>query len=344
MFKKVFMAGFVFAVSILVAEIFLRVIGLNYTASPLAPDPVLHHTHQKNIRFINYYRKNEFTPHPMFFDAEGRVKNPHQPLTWNSDASTRVILMGDSFVEGAQVPFDASFFGILAYRRPSDATLINAGVPSYSPVPELLQWRHELSPLKPTHVVLMLFMNDIVNDLEYASIGGATLPTLPAAVPGPKQKWYTPIWHGSYLCRLARRFQEGIFFTEQRMFHGPSGENHRESQDLTPLTEAALISLISEIRASGSALLLTAVPSKQRHFDPAGNWNEPEFADKIKQWAGRNQVDYLDLATAFRQAGINDPLFFKNDIHFTAAGHALVAAELMNILPGWTTIATDPVP
>jgi len=336
MVKKLLLAVAGLSISLLAGELFLRVLGINYAAVPMMPDPVLHHVHQKNIRFINFNRKNEFHPHPMYFDPAGRVNNPQSTIEWNPTAATRIILMGDSFVEGAQVPFEQSFYGILASRCPPDATILNAGVGSYSPVLERLQWKHELASLNPTHVVLMLYMNDIGNDAQYAAKAGVHSQVLPDAVPGPRLRWYTPVWHRSYLCRLIRRCQESIIPGRKRMFNAVvEGEYALESPDISSLTASALLALKMEINKGHCEFVLTAVPSKKRHFNPKATWAEPEFADKVKRWADENKIAYIDLADRFRKADPTIPLFFQRDIHFTAAGHAIIAETLAEYLPGW---------
>jgi len=336
LFKKTVLAGFALSIGLAFAELLLRLLGINYAAVPMIPDPILHHVHQKNIRFLNYNRKNEFPSHSMYFDSEGRVNNPDVPMYWNSNASTRVILMGDSFMEAAQVSFENTTFGRLVAGKPPDSCIINAGVGSYSPVLYRLQWKKDLAALQPSHVVLLLYVNDLGNDSDYTAIAGEGPDALPEAVPGPKQKWYTPVWHGSYFCRLLRRIQQQYMHNnDRRIFSAVHGDYAKESPVLNPTTLASILDLKTAVENSGSKFILTAVPSKQRHFNPQGPWNEPEFADKMMHWAGENRIEFIDLAERFRRAGQVAPLFFTTDIHYTAAGHALTAEGIAERLPGW---------
>lgn len=320
------------------AEFFLRLLGINYAAVPMIPDATLHHVHEKNIRFYNYNRNNEFPAHLMYFDADGRVNNPNAPMSWTTSATTRVILMGDSFMEAAQVSYKDSTFGLLATGKPPDSCILNAGVGSYSPVLYRLQWKKDLAALRASHVVLLLYVNDLGNDADYAAIAGTGLDVLPDFVPGPKRKWYTPVWHRSYFCRLLRRIQQRYMpQNEQRMFSAVHGEYATESPALNPITLNAVLDLKNSVESSGATFILTAVPSKQRNFNPQGPWSELEFSDKIQLWAREKGIAFIDLTERFRLADRNVPLFFTKDIHFTAAGHALTAEAIAEHLPGWST-------
>ena len=104
------------------------------------------------------------------------------------------------------------------------------------------------------------------------------------------------------------------------------------------------------MRRSGAEIILTAVPSKERTLARTRRTGEPTFSDKVRAWAEANGVPFVDLEVAFYAAadaavdvgaareGVGEPLFLARDIHFTSAGHQLVAETLATAHP---TIFTD---
>jgi phospholipase/lecithinase/hemolysin len=58
--------------------------------------------------------------------------------------------------------------------------------------------------------------------------------------------------------------------------------------------------------------------------------------DAVKAWGGREGVPVFDLVPAFRNAFAADGTWyhFRNDKHWTAAGHRLAAETLAALLRG----------
>jgi hypothetical protein len=52
----------------------------------------------------------------------------------------------------------------------------------------------------------------------------------------------------------------------------------------------------------------------------------------LAAWAARSGTAYLDLLPAMRAAGQTQPLYFRTDRHWTAAGHALAAGVIKDYL------------
>ena len=85
----------------------------------------------------------------------------------------RILLLGDSFTFGLRVGADEVFARRLEQqlraRFPSvPVEVVNAGVISYCPLLEYLQYRHHLHSLDPDLVVLNFDMSDVQDHLAYA--------------------------------------------------------------------------------------------------------------------------------------------------------------------------------
>ncbi len=88
------------------------------------------------------------------------------------------------------------------------------------------------------------------------------------------------------------------------------------------------------VQASGTQLVIMAVPSRYRLMGDGKLRVDSDFHAKVKAWSAEHAVDFLDLSDAFDQAaGAGPELFFRQDIHFTAAGHAVTAATIARVFP-----------
>src|SRR4051794_38074976 len=94
--------------SLLAIEIVLRSFGLGLGNSPLEGDPVLHHVHPKNYKFVAFSGTGEYGGFLIQYDNDGfRVGSNSRSRPY------RVLVLGDSYVEANQVPHDQSFVGRL---------------------------------------------------------------------------------------------------------------------------------------------------------------------------------------------------------------------------------------
>ncbi len=92
------------------------------------------------------------------------------PALRPTGSARRVVVYGDSFIEGEFVADDSSFVRVLehdlAKRAPTE--VVNAGVAGWGPDQSFLRMQRELPTLKPAAVVLAIFadndMGDIVRD------------------------------------------------------------------------------------------------------------------------------------------------------------------------------------
>jgi len=138
----------------------------------MEPDPYLHHVHPKNYSFVQQHPSGELGGFQIRYDADGRVVR-NTPLALDipkNAAPCRIALMGDSFTEAGQVPFEASFAGLLEEAARRSCEVRNYGVRSYSPAIYLVQWTRDVQPWHPTHVFLLLFGNDVREDVNFRVI------------------------------------------------------------------------------------------------------------------------------------------------------------------------------
>lgn len=329
------MTGGIVAAAV-VAELTLRLLGLGYGNVHMEPSELLHHAHPRDHRFVSYHRSGEYGGHVVYYDEAGRRADPSPRAAEAASTRTIVAFMGDSFVEALQVSFEQSFVGRLDRMSEGRATIYNYGTSSYSPALYLLQWRHRVQHISPTHVFVMLFGNDVRDDAEMTEIaergpGGEIL-----SVSGRPDSSLARLARSTYLGRLIRKVQLQLAW--QWEHRGEAAEGARfafveENPELSTLTRRYLRTLVEEVRDAGATVVLTAVPSRAQTLSGGEGNRHPTFHDHVRVWAEKHGVPFVDLAQAFEAAEATEPLFFARDIHFTAAGHRVVAEALAAAYP-----------
>lgn len=328
-----------------VAEFALRRMALNVGRVSTLSDPVLHHVHQPGITEVFSDPAGEIRPHPVRFAPDGRIVDAAaESAAAVPDRPHRVALLGDSFVEAAQVDYRNSFAGLLAQRWAPVAGVRNYGVASYSPVLHRLQWMHSIASWRPTHVLLMLYDNDVADDPMYASVAVRGPDGSIAAVPGTGRNWITRLGRASYLARFLRSTWLRWQWNRRMARNGSAAGNGRPRYpDAMPaLTASQLLDLASRVRAAGGVFVLTAVPRPPGEAERLRAEGRPTFSEVCRAWARTNGLAFLDLQAPFDRAdGGHEGLFFRTDIHFTVRGHRVVADAIAAAFPD---LAAAPAP
>jgi len=273
------------------------------------------------------------------FNSEG-LRGPEFPIA-KPPGRTRILLLGDSFVEGYTVAFEKTVGEVLA--RETGAEVINGGTGGYSTDQELLFFERDGSRYAPDVTILFFYVNDITgNRLERywrgakprfrIAPGGAlerVNPVLPP--PGTGRDFNEWLEKHSHLFRLAADVGRRL---RDREATAPPFRVYRTRRDpgieeAWALTVRLLEELDRRVRASGSRFLVVLVPPVFRVHDDAP---APEGDD-----LGRVE---RDLAAACARLGIEllnpraamraqpERLYFEVDRHWNEAGHAFVGRFL----------------
>jgi lysophospholipase L1-like esterase len=258
--------------------------------------------------------------------------------------------MGDSFTEAGQVPYAVSFPGLLEETAAGRCDVRNYGVRSYSPAIYLVQWTRDVRNWKPTHVFLLLFGNDVREDVTYMESATVDQSGMPTSIEGPSDGWLVTQLRRSYTARFARLIYMRLSWMWQFR-----GQEHtivagvvEENPELTKLSTDLVRELDRRVRADGGRLVLMAVPSRYRLMGDGTIVVAEDFHQKVKSWATEHGIEFLDLFEPFQRGSRPDvQLFFRQDIHFTEEGHALAAAVIGRAFPqqfpAWSRITSRAV-
>ncbi len=109
-------------------------------------------------------------------------------------------------------------------------------------------------------------------------------------------------------------------------------------------TQATLLAMNEFLRARNIRLVVILIPDHvqidlqlQNEYLAAfrqsrGQYNFEKPQQLLTAWGREHGVPVLDLLPAFKAAGSPESLYFQNDIHWNAAGHALAAQAIRPVL------------
>lgn len=327
------------------------------------PDPELGFRHTPGIRWSGRPRSDveiawglpasRSDPITVTYDRRG-YRNAKQP------SRSDIVLIGDSYVEGAYVSDDQIISRFLEDRlgRP----VANLGVAGYGTAQELIVLKRDAIPLKPEVVIWFFFEgNDLYNDQEFEN-------TLLSPREVRASKWTDRGgWWGRSFVRNAhtqlRRVLQPLVPAQAPHFgiltagpdrgrtvlFGPEAalpwtgfERGRWEKARAILREA-----VKSAREHKTHLLLVYIPIKFRVYvdfveippqSDMHHWKLWPLPDLFAEFCRAEELACLDLTELLRRAVHDGPMPYSPvDSHWSAEGHQLIAQRLQQVLEsaGW---------
>jgi lysophospholipase L1-like esterase len=297
--------------------------------------------------------------HDVTFNSVGMRDREH-PVA-KPPGVFRILLLGDSFTEALQVPFEASLPSLLEALGTKESgrpvEVINAGVSGWGTDDELRYLSTYGLKYQPDLVVVaMTLHNDISDNLrqEWHRIRGGELvdqPREPARFLDYKitqlkaylstrlqtyQLWRR-VRHGSEIRQVGRQLNAHVV----QLFETPPPPSIVNGVELTGLL---LRRLQAVAQASGGRVALVLLPLRYQLTDstfaefvrhsgvPPVRMNIREPQNLIRPIADSLGMPVIDLLPAFRAwaAESSAPLFLEWDGHWNEAGHRLAADALVD--------------
>jgi hypothetical protein len=338
--KRLSLAGFSLLLTLLFAEIALRLLGIgdmgqgtqwfaggNHPRFLFQPDAASGYTLRPGFRGREIAHFGEFDV-PVVVDARGLREHPHR-----TDRRPVILALGDSMTFGEGVPVDRTWTAIL--ERETGFRVENGGVPGYS-TQQMAARGRRLIPLVQPDLVLVTFSPHWDRQrcaTPFVYFGGyivaqgylARLHLIDGNVylaetrlPGiGRATAYTERY--SYLARLALPvFGDGA----RAVLKAARGQEEPPAADYGP-TVAALASIREQARRAGAGFLAILIESRGRKYqvDRSG-------LEKALKAQG---LPYLAL-DAFLARADWLRLRFPRDQHWNAAGHRTVGKALAPVV------------
>jgi len=260
----------------------------------------------------------------------------------------RVVLLGDSFTEGLGVPFEETFAGLLAARlRPRGVDVLNAGVSSASPslYYSRLRFLLERDGLDVDEILVFVDTSDVWDEANRYVLheDGHVTDRTP----------WTPDWERTHdltaaervadtikswsvaaraLSQLKNRLRPGWSDPDAgiRPFCAWTLQETDYADAGLARAKAAMDRLRSLAEAHGIAVTVVVFPMPVHLLHDAVDSRQ---VTEWRDWCSSREVPFVNLFPTFFTAGETDEVvlryYLARDTHFNAAGHALVADEVL---------------
>ena len=313
---------------------------------------------------VTMRRRNEAGT-PVAVEGNGLgIRRP--PVAYRHDLPS-VLVVGDSFTAGTQVPFEQTWtwrLQELLHEQGLDVQLVNAGVDGYDLSQSYRLARRLWGAFQPRQLVLALFVgNDIV---DYERQAGARPPWAPA---GPRD-W---LREHSYLYRLlAAKLAPArpVSATEESLPQagrsivgfdqlGPTRQRSIRRQfasaELLPVLQGTeegrrrlraterLVGAMSDLaRRRGADFTLILIPTKQQAIpEQRAEWMtlhglglEQALAPQreLRRWAEQKGIAVVDPLEPMAATAEPRRLYWTANMHLTPEGHAALARAALPLL------------
>jgi hypothetical protein len=279
----------------------------------------------------------------------------------------RVLVLGDSFAYGVGVQDRETFSAGLESLAP-ELEVIDTGVNGYGTSQELLLLRDEGLAFQPDVVLVAFFWNDVANSytnraVHFALEGGELrYPPAPAPTPSPaeaaaraadfsaapsaeRRDWLRHSYAYRFLSDRAKLLGYWSKFALGLPLERGDIVSASEREDAWQLELALLREIDRMSREHGAHMLLLLIPDQVQVQPDVRVFGVPQdvydVQGRLHAFADQAGIAVVDPLRALRAAyaAHAEPLYYLRDRHLRAAGHALVAREILARLRelGWAS-------
>lgn len=312
----------------------IRVYSALYFPRMMLLDKTLGWRHAPNVSkpFVNEFGENVLT-----IQNEYGHRGKTYPLA-KTPGKYRALVLGDSFTEAVQVSEGDLFTAQIEASHP-EFEVVNAGVGGYGTIQEYLYLAKEGLQFHPDLVLLMVFENDLSDNClsHYPGFGPRPYGIFAkgeltiAEQPAPQEflKYTLPIPFAYFLSQHSYLF----YFLNDNVYHKLFADRMRQlhKTDLQKTDNCmkhdvfyATIAKIQQLlRRQAIDLGLVLIPSKDNVVK-----GHSELLSPIEEYCQRQHLVCRPLLGRFTKESASAQLYFPVDIHWTRAGHRVVADEV----------------
>jgi len=323
-------------------EYSLRILGFGFNVQPINQSYSNHHEHPKNFKFRAYEPSGEWGNFTINFDKYGNRVIKDLCKEGNSEYSSRIILLGDSFIEGIQVSDEDSIGGLLQKEYcESKLKVINLGVTSYSPVLTYIQLFNQIQEnpdliIKNSILIHFLSGNDLEDDNYYSkkveTIKKGTI-TYPIINSKKNNKLLKTLSRKSYFVRLIRRIILTIKVNISEIFFDKKVQLSRNlfnSFDKCKVnsikrnsTKFYLSKINTLVKQNGGKYFITAIPHDSRKREITNYSCFKKIAEELN-------IKFIESPDVF----FNNPsiYYFEKDLHLNKEGNRILSNKIIRYL------------
>lgn len=360
--QNIWLAVVSVAVSYLVLDLIAGYVLIRPLSPPLVPDAARHHKLVPDSFAEFNQRDFAYVQRVNRLGLRGREVEAVKP-----PGTYRIVMLGDSFTMGKGVKDDETFSAVLEQALGKNAgtcgrtiEVLNGGVDSYAPVLESIQLAQDIAPLQPDLVVVNLDVSDLVQEAAYRSQAVRSADGEIVAVPQHAEP-------AGPLERIRIWTERHLFFTRAALFYANRALGYRELtvREVVTRADAEIVmhTLEGDIDRTaqwrdlfesvtrmkrladerGFAFLLTLYPWAHQISDTEWTPGRDAFVPRgakasdvsrrtVHALSEANGVPLLDVFPVFAASLGGEHLYFDYDMHWTAAGHRVMARGLETYL------------
>lgn len=275
----------------------------------------------------------------------------------NNGNKTRIVFLGDSFVDALQVNFHDTFFEILQKnlneKYPGKYEVFNFGMSAFSTAQEYLSYENYASKYNSDYVFLLFFINDPYD----SCLPDSTKPTYYIENNVVKIRNFTPRYHSNFEIFISNHLKTLVFLRERyydfrRMIEAKKTmgnktgkiefekiflkEYDNQTRECWDITSYFINKLDKEIKSKNWKLIIVIVPhpasiykeDKKRFLQKDTYLPEKDFdfekpQEKITKILSDNRITFINLEPFFKKS--EKRVYFPIDGHFNKQGHELVS-------------------
>ncbi len=368
--KKILTALISLSIALLIGELFLRI------AAPLPSanhhqlfcefDPVLGWKKMANYSGTHHTEEYEVTER---FNSQG-LRGPEYPSVRDSQ-TTRVLVLGDSYVEAYMVDFPETFTQVCEatlQERAEASTyqVINGGTGGYATDQEFLFYQREGIKYHPEVTVLMVCINDVWfnNQPKYWrgqkplfawQSDSLVLTNVPLAAPDDRSAGVRlKGWALQYL-QLARRLKilkDKIAMANATVKVPEDLRVYQRNFDpevaaAWEMTTHLFTAIQQQAKAINSRLIIGFIPEKEAIYPEAWeafknaydvtdeNYDPLRLQQLLQAYCQERGIPFFDPTAALKReakARPEHPLYYEFDSHWNAAGMRIVGMSLAEFI------------
>jgi lysophospholipase L1-like esterase len=320
--------------TIVIMDIFLcQVYGLVSVTSKdyRIPSRVYHHGFANNVDIVETWDHGSYR---LVTNSLGFKDRFHRKVLMKTK-KRRLLFMGDSFTEGVGVPFEKTFVGIIEkVFQEQNIEVLNAGVVSYSPKIFLQKINYLISEgLEFDELICLMDLTDIEDEMLYA-MEQVSREKMVSKRTSMLTKFKMQLTQYSLIFKVLHNVRKWAYnkprIDERRSKWPIDNSLYQELQPGILLAQKHMNQLHALLVLHKIKLKLVVYPHPDQIFYE--DWNS-KYVDLWQSWAQDRDLEVIDLFPLFQGRGefedVYSAFFIRNDVHWNANGHALIAPYIM---------------
>ncbi len=215
----------------------------------------------------------------------------------------RIVVLGDSFVEGFGTSNDSTFPKLLEKKMNSvslKTSVINGGICGSNPLYEINLYHNKLEEYNP-NLVIMVINNSDISDYKIS-----------------KNMGKMPIKEYLYAISHIYRVIDALLYLDRQT---KLKKRNKIPEDVNNLIQS-ILKFKQELQKKNKQFLLVYIPLQQEIKSKKNNQIQIELL--------KNDIEFIDLQLEYSRAFLNDinKYYWKNDGHHTSLGYNMMAEKV----------------